>query len=141
MWWMTGALTIMRIFDAVNDPLMGFLVDNTHSRFGKFKPWIAIGGVTGGILTILMFTDFGLRGMAYVVSFIIIYLLWDFTYGANDISYWSMLPALRLTKGTEKIGSFARICANIGISHCGCRHYSIYQCPRRGHRMPGETQQ
>ena len=116
MWWMTGALTIMRIFDAVNDPLMGFLVDNTHSRFGKFKPWIAIGGVTGGILTILMFTDFGLRGMAYVVSFIIIYLLWDFTYGANDISYWSMLPALSINqKEREKIGSFARICANIGM--------------------------
>ncbi len=116
MWWMTGALTIMRIFDAVNDPLMGFLVDNTHSRFGKFKPWIAIGGVTGGILTILLFTDFGLRDMAYVASFIIIYLLWDFTYGANDIAYWSMLPALSINqKEREKIGSFARICANIGM--------------------------
>jgi len=116
MWYMTVALTIMRIFDAVNDPLMGILVDNTRSRFGKFKPWIAIGGVLGGILTILLFTDFGLTGMGYVLSFVLIYLSWDITYGANDIAYWSMLPSLSLDqKEREKIGSFAKICANLGM--------------------------
>ncbi len=116
MWWMTGALTILRIFDAVNDPIMGFLVDNTHTRFGKFKPWIVIGGIIGGILSCLLFYDFGLSGAGYVIMFVIIYLLWDFTYGANDIAYWSMLPSLTLDqKEREKTGSFARICANIGL--------------------------
>jgi sugar (glycoside-pentoside-hexuronide) transporter len=116
MWWMTGALTILRIFDAVNDPIMGFLVDNTHTRFGKFKPWIVIGGFLGGILTVLLFFDFGLSGAGYVTMFVIIYLLWDLTYGANDIAYWSMLPSLTLDqKEREKTGSFARICANIGL--------------------------
>ncbi len=116
MWYMTGALTILRIFDAVNDPFMGFLVDNTHSRFGKFKPWIAIGGVIGGVLTVLMFTDFGLTGTGYVFSFVLIYLAWDLTYGANDIAYWSMLPSLTLDqKERERTGSFSRICANIGM--------------------------
>lgn len=116
MWWMTGAFTILRIFDAVNDPIMGFLVDNTHSRFGKFKPWIAIGGLFGGIFTVLLFTDLGLTGMGYVISFIIIYLIWDFVYGANDIAYWSMLPSLTIDqKEREKTGTFARICANIGM--------------------------
>lgn len=116
MWLMTGVLTILRIFDAVNDPFMGFLVDNTHSRFGKFKPWIAIGGLFGGILTVLLFTDIGLTGLGYAISFAIIYLLWDFIYGANDIAYWSMLPSLTIDqKEREKTGSFARICANIGM--------------------------
>ncbi|HHV11581.1 MAG TPA: MFS transporter [Clostridiales bacterium] len=116
MWWMTGAFTILRIFDAVNDPVMGFLVDNTRSRFGKFKPWIVIGGILGGILTILLFLDMGLQGTGYVVSFVIIYLLWDLTYGANDIAYWSMLPSLTVDqKEREKTGAFARICANIGL--------------------------
>jgi len=116
MWWMTGALTILRIFDALNDPIMGFLVDNTHSRFGKFKPWIVIGGIIGGILTVLLFFDFGLNGVKYIIVFIAIYLFWDFTYGANDIAYWSMLPSLTLDqKEREKTGSFARICANIGL--------------------------
>jgi melibiose permease/lactose/raffinose/galactose permease len=116
MWWMTGAMTILRIFDAVNDPVMGFLVDNTHSRFGKFKPWIIIGGILGGILTVLLFFDFGLTGAGYVTMFVIIYLLWDLTYGANDIAYWSMLPSLTLNqKEREKTGAFARICANVGL--------------------------
>ena len=116
MWYMTAALTILRIFDAVNDPVMGVLVDNTRSRFGKFKPWIAIGGVIGGIFTVLLFTDLGLRGAGYVISFIIIYLAWDLTYGANDIAYWSMLPSLSINQGErEKTGSFARICADVGM--------------------------
>ncbi len=116
MWWMTGALTILRIFDAVNDPIMGVLVDNTHSRFGKFKPWIVMGGIIGGFLTVLLFFDFGLSGAGYIIMFIILYLLWDLTYGANDIAYWSMLPSLTLDqKEREKTGSFARICANIGL--------------------------
>ncbi|MDF2510142.1 MAG: sugar (Glycoside-Pentoside-Hexuronide) transporter [Herbinix sp.] len=116
MWWMTGAMTMLRIFDAVNDPIMGFLVDNTRSRFGKFKPWIVLGGIVGGILTVLLFFDFGLKGAGYVTMFVVIYLLWDLTYGANDIAYWSMLPSLTLDqKEREKTGSFARICANIGL--------------------------
>ena len=116
MWWMTGAMTILRIFDAVNDPIMGFLVDNTHGRFGKFKPWIVIGGLIGGILTVLLFFDFGFTGVKYVIMFAILYLLWDLTYGANDIAYWSMLPSLTLNqKEREKTGAFARICANVGM--------------------------
>lgn len=116
MWWITGLLTVLRIFDAVNDPFMGFLVDNTHSKFGKFKPWIVIGGIVGGILLVLLFADFGLKGVGYVVYIGIVYLLWDLTYGANDIAYWSMLPALTFDQSErEKIGSFARICANIGM--------------------------
>ena len=119
MWWMAGIFTVLRVFDAVNDPIMGFMVDNTHTRFGKFKPWIAIGGVIGGILTILFFTDLGMTGTAYIIAFVIIYLLWDLTYGANDIAYWSMLPSLTINqKEREKTGAFARICANIGLFAC-----------------------
>jgi melibiose permease/lactose/raffinose/galactose permease len=119
MWWMAGVFTALRIFDALNDPIMGFLVDNTRSHFGKFKPWIAIGGLLGGILTILFFTDFGLSGTWYIIVFVIVYLAWDLTYGANDIAYWSMLPSLSIDqKEREKIGSFARICANIGMFAC-----------------------
>ncbi|MCL2718218.1 MAG: glycoside-pentoside-hexuronide (GPH):cation symporter [Lachnospiraceae bacterium] len=113
---MTTVLTGLRIFDAVNDPIMGIIVDNTHSRFGKFKPGILIGAIVGSGAMLLMFTDLGLSGAGYVVVFAVCYLLWDIFYGLNDIAYWSMLPALSTDqKQREKIGSFARICANIGL--------------------------
>jgi melibiose permease/lactose/raffinose/galactose permease len=116
MWWMTGILLAARIFDAVNDPIMGILVDNTNSRFGKYKPWIAIGAIGSAIFTILLFTDLGLTGAGYVCLFAIFYVMWDITFTANDIAYWSMMPSLTTDqKEREKIGALARIFANVGL--------------------------
>ncbi len=113
---LTTALMILRIFDAVNDPLMGVVVDNTTGRFGKFKPGIAIGAGLGAVFMVLMFTDFGVRDLRLVALLAVFYLFWDFTYGLNDIAYWSMMPSLTIDqKQREKIGAFARICANIGM--------------------------
>ncbi|NLO83891.1 MAG: MFS transporter [Clostridiales bacterium] len=113
---MTVVLLVLRVFDAFNDPIMGVLVDNTRSKYGKFKPGMLIGAVVGGICMVLMFTDFGLEGAAYAAVFAVCYLLWDMFYGLNDIAYWSMMPSLSTDqKQRESIGSFARICANIGL--------------------------
>ncbi len=116
LWWITAIIMGARIFDALNDPIMGVIVDNTRTRWGKFKPWITIGAVTSGLFTILLFTDFGLTGTGYIPLFAVLYLLWGISFTANDISYWSMLPSLSMKqKEREKIGAFARICANIGL--------------------------
>lgn len=116
LWWIVVIMIGCRIFDAFNDPVMGVIVDNTRGRFGKYKPWILIGALMSGIFTVLLFTDFHLSGGKYVVVFAILYLMWGITFTMNDISYWSMLPSLSLNqKMREKIGAFARICANIGL--------------------------
>jgi len=116
MWWVAGIILVARIFDAFNDPFMGLIVDNTHSRWGKFKMWITIGAATSPIFTILLFTNLGFQGNAYVISFAIIYFMWGICYTIHDISYWSMLPSLSIDqKEREKIGALARIFANIGL--------------------------
>jgi len=116
LWWVAGIILIARIFDALNDPFMGFIVDNTNTRWGKFKPWIAGGALFSAALTVLLFTDFGLKGGAYTVVFAVLYLMWGISFTANDIPYWSMLPSLSTDqKERERIGSVARICANIGL--------------------------
>lgn len=112
----TVILVIARIFDAVNDPFMGLLVDNTRGRWGRFRPWIVAGAALSSVFLVLMFTDFGLGDVAFVIVFTVIYLAWEISYTMNDLGYWAMLPALTQDqKERERIGSFARICANIGI--------------------------
>ena len=114
--WVGGVLTFMRIFDAVNDPIMGVFVDNTHSKYGKFKPWILMGGIVCCVMLLFLFADLPVDGALYVVLFALFYLLWDISYGVNDIAFWSMLPTLSMEQsGREKIGAFARICANLGM--------------------------
>ena len=116
LWWVTGIMLAARVFDAFNDPVMGVIVDNTHTKYGKFKPWICIGAVLVSVFTILLFTDFGLTGSKYIIVFSIIYILWGISFTMNDISYWSMLPTLSQDQHVkEQIGSVARICANIGL--------------------------
>ena len=116
LWWVTGIILAARVFDALNDPIMGTIVDNTKGRFGKFKPWIFSGALVSGIFTILLFTDIGIGGTGFIVTFAIIYVGWGISFTVNDIAYWSMLPSLSMDqKVREKIGATARICANIGL--------------------------
>ena len=112
----TVILVVARVFDAVNDPFMGLIVDNTRGRWGRFRPWIVAGAVMSSILLVLMFTDFGLGDVAFVVVFTVVYLAWEISYTMNDLGYWSMLPALTQDqKERERIGAFARICASVGV--------------------------
>jgi len=109
-------MVIFRVFDALNDPIMGTIVDNTSTRWGKFKPWIVFGALASGVFTILMFCDPGLEGGAYVAFIAVVYLLWGMSYTTNDISYWSLMPAIsKDQKVREGVGAVARICANIGM--------------------------
>ena len=108
-------LSVMRIFDALNDPVTGMVVDNIRSPWGKFKPAILVGGIVSVIFYLVLFSEIG-SGTTYVIIFAISYFLWDVSYGINDIGYWTLMPALTTDqKERESIGAFARICANIGM--------------------------
>ena len=108
-------LSILRIFDALNDPITGLIIDNIRSPWGKFKPAILVGGLFSAVFFLLMFANIG-TGVRFIVLFLAAALLWDISYGINDIAYWTLLPALTTDqKQRENNGAFARICANIGM--------------------------
>jgi melibiose permease/lactose/raffinose/galactose permease len=107
-------LVVGRIWDAINDPFMGSIVENTHSKWGKFRPWILIGALLSGIIIIAMFS-IRPSGWWYVAFFFIIYLLWEITFTMNDIPYWSLIPALsRNKKDRDVITSMVVVFAGIG---------------------------
>ncbi len=111
----TVVLVLTRVFDAISDPFIGVIVDNTRTRWGKFKPWILIGLVASTVLMTLMFTPNSLGDAAFVAIFAVVYVAWSISYTINDVGYWSMLPALSQNqKEREKIGAVARICSAIG---------------------------
>lgn len=118
--WQLGAvgvvMVIARVWDAVNDPMMGTIIDNTHTRFGKFKPYILCGALLNSVIVVLLFTTRVQGEVLFVVLFAVTYILWGMTYTMNDIAYWSMLPSLTVDpKERESVTSLARIGANIGL--------------------------
>ena len=94
----TIAMMIALLWDGINDPLMGFILEKCHFKAGKFRPWIAIGAIGNAVTVLLMFLVPMFVGQGwgwgYVVFMIIMYVLWDTFFTMNDIGYWSMLPSL-----------------------------------------------
>ena len=80
-------------WDAINDPIMGMIIENTHMKFGKYKPWILIGALLNIVFLVLLFT-FRPGGWGFVVSFGLLYLFWGMTFTMNDIAFWGVLPSL-----------------------------------------------
>ncbi|GHT67000.1 melibiose:sodium transporter MelB [Spirochaetia bacterium] len=112
---MNVIMVVYRIWDAVNDPIMGGIVEATKSRFGKFKPWILIGAFVTAISIIGLFC-LPATGWNYVVLFAVFYFLLDIGYTMNDIGYWAMLPALaREEKDRNRLTSFSALWAGFGM--------------------------
>ena len=111
-----GTLFLMaRLWDAINDPIMGMIVDNTRSRFGKFRPWIFIGTILNSVVLFLLFRKPDLEGTSLYLYYSVMYILWGMTYTIMDIPYWSMIQTLATTKeDREKISVVPRIFASLG---------------------------
>lgn len=75
-------MLIARIWDAVNDPMMGMIIDRTESRWGKFRPYIVIGAPFLTVFNILTFTVFPLEGAAKVVVCLVCYVFAGMAYTA-----------------------------------------------------------
>lgn len=85
---------ITRIFDGINDPLMGILADRTNTKWGKFRPyllWLCVPFAVAGVLTFTV-PNFGPSGKliyAYITFFLIMML-----YTAINIPYTSLLGVI-----------------------------------------------
>ena len=89
----TAIMVGARLFDALNDPIMGNIIERTRTKHGKFKPWIVAGMVSTSLVIYAAF-NVKLQGWSFVWFFGLIYFLFSITYTMGDISYWGMIPSL-----------------------------------------------
>ena len=110
----TGIMIGARIFDALNDPLMGNIIERTRTRWGKYKPWLLIGVLSTSVVVYLAF-NVKLEGWAFIWFFGIIYFAYSITYTMHDIAYWGMIPSLGKDGGTrDKLTAMTNLAAGIG---------------------------
>lgn len=113
-----SAITIIivaaRIFDAFNDPIMGGIVENTRTKWGKYKPWQLIGAaLTAGVIIALF--NIPVDGWSFIALLAVMYFLFSITFTMNDISYWGMMPTLTSdAHDRDKLTSFTQIMCAIG---------------------------
>ena len=108
-----------RVFDALNDPIMGNIIERTRTRWGKFKPWLVIGIVTTSVVVYLFFNT-KLQGWSFVWFFGVMYFMYSITYTMHDISYWGMVPALSSdANARNQFTSRATLFAGIGGALAG----------------------
>jgi melibiose permease len=105
---------VARAIDAFTDPIMGMIVDNTRSKFGKFRPWILIGTIVNSFALLAVFYTHSFTGTTLYVYAALTYILWGVTYTIMDIPFWSMIPALSARRvEREKLVVWPRTFASI----------------------------
>lgn len=107
--------TLARVWDAVNDPIMGVIVDKTNTKWGKCRPYLKYIPIPVAIITLLLFMPISNWPMGGIIAYLVfMYFLWSPIYTLCDIPLWS-LPSLMVPDENKrtKIISLARIVGTI----------------------------
>lgn len=108
---------IARIWDGINDPMMGTIVDNTNTKMGKYRPWVLRGSLLNAIVLIFLFNNPGIpTNSAWIYAYIsVLYVAWGMTNTLADIPYWSMVPSFTNDpKERSLIATVARTFSGLG---------------------------
>lgn len=83
-----------RIFDALNDPLMGMIVDKTRSKWGKMRPYLLFSPLPVCISTILLFIAPFENSAAKIVYAAFTYILWGVCFTIQDVPFWGLTSVI-----------------------------------------------
>lgn len=109
-------MLLARVWDAINDPIMGMIADKHTTKWGKYKPYILFTAAPIAILTFLMYwCPSGLSSTKTMIYCSVIYVMWGMIYTMSDVPFWSLPNAM--TSDPEERGkviSFGRMINGIG---------------------------
>lgn len=108
-------MLIARIWDAINDPMMGVIADRTRSRWGSYRPWAFFATIPMGIFLVLTFTNVGLTGTAKVIYCAVMYICFGMSNTASLIPLGSMANVMTDDNQERAVlGSFREFGSSIG---------------------------
>ena len=111
---------VARIWDAINDPMMGTIVDRTHTKWGKCRPYLIIFPAIIGLMTILCFlngiyTNNGASKALIVAWAAASYIIWGMLFTVCDIPLWGITSLMTEDENDRaKIIGLARMAAGVG---------------------------
>lgn len=83
-------MLLARVWDAINDPLMGMIVDRHTTKKGKMKPYVLYAAVPIAVLTVLMYYAPDLDKKYLMVYAAVVYVAWGMIYTMADVPFWSL---------------------------------------------------
>ncbi len=103
---------VVRVFDAVFDPLMGIVADRTNTRWGKFRPWILWTAVPFGVMGWLTFSTPDLSASGKLMYAYITYIVLMMVYSANNLPYSALSGVMTGNIGERtSLSSYRFVCA------------------------------
>jgi len=114
---------VARIFDGINDPIMGFVADRTKSKMGRFRPYILFGMIPLAAATVLLFSAPDLSDTGKLVYAYITYFLQGILFTIVLIPYFAM-PAVMTQDPKERskisvlnilLSTFAAILISVAV--------------------------
>ena len=108
-------MLLARVWDAINDPLMGMIVDRSNLKSGKMLPFIRWALIPIGIVTLLMYLSPNLDKTEMMIYSAIVYVAWGMIYTVGDVSFWG-LPNVMTPDSEERssVISVSKIFNSIG---------------------------
>ena len=115
-------MAIARVWDAINDPMMGTIVDKTHTKWGKCRPYLIIFPAIIGVITILTFINGNYAEASSTTQKVLIvawaavsYIAWGMCFTVCDIPLWGITSLMTEDEhDRSKILGLARMVAGIG---------------------------
>jgi glycoside/pentoside/hexuronide:cation symporter, GPH family len=108
-------MLVTRIWDAVNDPIMGFIADRTQSRWGKFRPYIIAFAIPLAIAGVFAFTVPGFSASGNLVYAYVTYMLLMMIYTAINVPYAALMGVITPNSMERtKVSSYRFVAAFIG---------------------------
>ena len=104
-----------RVWDAINDPMMGMIVDRRTMKKGRMKPYIIMATPIIAVLTLLMYLSPDMDKTPLMIFSAVVYILWGMAYTMADVPFWTIPNVLTPnSKERSDVISITKIINSIG---------------------------